>query len=186
MLPPEGYEVPAGKVLKLNKSLYGLKLAIRKWYEKLSSALIEWGFHSAPSDHSLFFKRLGDSFIALLVYVDDVILVSNDLTLVQNIKTCLHDKFKIKDLAELKYFLGSEVARSNQGLHICQKKFVLDLLKDSEFLASKPASRPMAKECRLVKERSILVDVHQYRKLIGKLLYLTTTRPDIAFVVQQL
>lgn len=159
MLPSEGYEVPKGKVLKLTKSLYGLKQASRQWYEKLSFALMEWGFHTTSVDHSLFVNRIGDSFIALLVYFDDVIAVSNDLALVQDIKTCLHDRFKIKDLGELKYFLGLEVAHSKQGLHICQKKFVLDLLKDSGFLISKPASTLMAKECRLVKEGSVLVNV---------------------------
>lgn len=109
-------------------------------------------------------------------------MVSNTLELVTEVKRQLHDKFKIKDLGDLKFFLGLEVARSVKGLHVCQKKFVLDLLKDTGFLESKPVSTPMLSECRLVTEGNAIPDPSGHRSLVGKLLYLTTTRPDISFL----
>lgn len=102
------------------------------------------GFHLVPADHSLFVKKEGDQFIALLVYVDDIVMMMvNSLQQIQNIKSCLHDKFKMKDLGEMKFFLGLEIARSKSGIHVCQKKFKLDLLADSRFLESKLAVTSM-------------------------------------------
>lgn len=76
MLPSKGYSIPPGKIIKLNKSLYGLKQASKQSYAKLSSALLECGFTTATANHSLFLKRCGSSFLALLVYVDDIITVN--------------------------------------------------------------------------------------------------------------
>lgn len=109
---PEGYNVPPGKVLKLNKSLYGLKQTIRQWHKKLSAALLDWGFAVSSLDHSLFIKRTSCSFIALLFYVNDVIVVSDTLEFVFFVKKYLHDHFNIKELGELRYFLDMKVARS--------------------------------------------------------------------------
>lgn len=186
MSPPEDYSIFDGKVLRLKKSLYGLRKTSRQWYAKLSSAFLSCCFILAPSDHSLFVKHQGSSFIALLVYVNDVIVASNDLALVIEVKNYLHDQFKIKDLGELKYFLGMEVAHSKQVLHICQNKFTKDLLQATGFITSKPAPTPMNFNCRLIKEGKALLDVKEYRQLVGKLLYLTTTRPNISFPIQQL
>ncbi|OMO94485.1 Lipase, GDSL [Corchorus capsularis] len=143
---------------------------------------------SNPDEYvSFFFYFELYLFIALLVYVDDIIIASNDLTEILKIKQHLHELFSIKDLRELKYFLGLEVARSKAGINICQKKYTLDLLKDLDFLDSKPTPTPILPETRLTKDAGVpLEDTTTYRKLIGKLQYLTTTRPDISFAVQQL
>lgn len=126
---------------------------------------------------------IGDTgFLALLVYVDDIVVMSNNMHQIAAIKAYLHDKFKTKDLGELKYFLGLEVACSKTGIHLCQKKFAFDLLKDSGFLVS----TPMMHDCRLLKEGTLLADTGLYRRLVGKLLYLTITCLDIAFSIQQL
>jgi hypothetical protein len=109
------------------KSLYGLKQASRKWYEKLTSLLISEGYTQSTADYSLFTLRKDDQFIALLVYVDDIILSGTDLTEFTRIKAILDTKFKIKDLGVLRYFLGLEVAHSEQGIIISQRKYCLDL-----------------------------------------------------------
>lgn len=96
----------------------------------------------------------------------------------------MHNRFRIEDLGELKFFLGVEIAHSKSGIHICQKKFVLDLLVDAGFLESKPAETPMNSIYRLVKEGKPYDDINSYRRLIGKLSYLSISRPDIAFPVQ--
>lgn len=112
--------------------------------------------------------------------------LATKLTKVADIKCYLHDPFKIKDLGELKCFLGLEIARSAAGIHICKKKFMLDLLKDTGFLTCKPTATPISNDCRLQKEGKLINDSSSYRRLIGKMLYLTITRPDIAYPVQQL
>jgi len=106
-------------VCKLCKSLYGLKQASRQWFDKLSSFLIFIGFVQSQPDHSLFVKNNSSYFLALLVYVDDVILTGNSLKEIEHVKTLLHNAFKIKYLGDLKYFLGFEVARSKKGIHTC-------------------------------------------------------------------
>ena len=127
MTPPPGLDTQ-GQVCKLRKSLYGLKQASRQWFDKLSSFLISIGFVQSQSDHSLFIRNNSSCFFAFLVYVDDVILTGNSLKDIEDVKALLNSAFKIKDLGNLKYFLGFEVARCKKGIHICQRKYALDIL----------------------------------------------------------
>jgi hypothetical protein len=176
-----------GQVCKLLKSLYGLKQASRKWYEKLTSLLLNEGYTQSTADYSLFTLSTAQNFTALLVYVDDIILVGTSLDEFDRIKRILDDQFKIKDLGGLKYFLGLEVAQSREGIHVSQKKYCLDLLKDSGLLGSKPVTTPLDPAVKLHNDAGKpFEDISQYRRLIVKLLYLTHTRPDIAYATQQL
>jgi hypothetical protein len=188
MVVPEGVTAPKPhQVCKLVKSMYGLKQASRKWYERLTSLLLHEGYKQSSSDYSLFTLQTDSSFTALLVYVDDVILAGTDLSEFTRIKGILDTQFKIKDLGPLKYFLGLEVAQSREGITVSQRKYCLDLLKDSGFLGSKPASTPLDPAVKLHNDAGKLYeDIPTYRRLVGRLLYLTNTRPDISFAVQQL
>ncbi|KAJ8773867.1 hypothetical protein K2173_008330 [Erythroxylum novogranatense] len=134
----------------------------------------------------MFKKTEGTHFIILLVYVDDVLLASNNLQLIQTTKVFLDNAFKIKDLGPAKYFLGLELARSSARINLSQHKYTIDLLQDIGFLLSKPVATPMASDLRLSSSGDFIADPSSFRCLIGKLLYLTTTRPDISFAVQQL
>ncbi|KAK2451623.1 putative mitochondrial protein [Trifolium repens] len=175
------------QVCKLQKSLYGLKQASRKWNERLTSLLLREGYEQSTADYSLFTLTKDANFTALLVYVDDIILAGNDLMEFQRIKHILDSNFKIKDLGVLKYFLGLEIAHSKLGITISQRKYCLDLLKESGLLGSKPAITPLDPSAKLHQDKSKpYEDVSSYRRLIGKLLYLTNTRPDISFATQQL
>ncbi|CAM8895858.1 unnamed protein product [Rhodiola kirilowii] len=119
--------------------------------------------------------------------VDNAFLHGTSLTLINQIKEFIHDKFRIKDLGHLKYFLGIEVARSKEGIFINQRKYALDILADHSFTDSKPVQTPLETKHGLNKSTSQLIsDPTIYRKLVGKLIYLTITRPDLAFAVHTL
>ncbi|CAM8993843.1 unnamed protein product [Rhodiola kirilowii] len=185
-LPPGFYrkEKAAGKVCKLVKSLYGLKQASRQWFAKFSDSLIEFGFKSSLNDYSLFTLTKGDIFLILLVYVDDVIITGNSEELISEVKQFIHHKFKIKDLGHLKYFLGLEVARSTEGIFLNQRKYALELLEEHSLTDCKPAKTPIRLKHNLsMSTAPILNDQLQYRRLVGKLIYLTITRPDLAYPV---
>ena len=189
VLPPGMKSAKPGQVCKLQRSLYGLKQASRQWYARLSTFLAHHGFKQSVADYSLFTLKKANSFTALLVYVDDSVLSGNDLSVLSSITKLLDDTFKSKDLGNLKYFLGFEVARGTSGINICQRKYALDLLTNTDMLHCKPVSTPFDYCTRLHQASgSMLSDsqISSYRCLIGRLIYLTNTRPDITFVVQHL
>jgi hypothetical protein len=115
-------------VCKLKKSLYGLKQASRQWNHKLTAALISIGYRRSYADPSLFVKHASSLFTTLLVYVDDVVLAGTNLSEINSVKAFLHHSFRIKDLGELKFFLGIEIARSKAGVLIYQRKYCLELI----------------------------------------------------------
>lgn len=188
MRVPQGVSPPkSGQVCKLPKSLYGLKQARRQWFEKLTQFLYAQGFVQATSDHTLFTKSTASSFTALLVYVYAIILAGTFLTVFDELKLALHHTFKIKNIGQLKFFLSLEVARSSKGITLFQRKYCLELLEDAKLTNCKPVSTPLDPATRLHQDGgSLHHDVSAYRRMVGRLLYLTTTRPDIAYATQQL
>jgi Reverse transcriptase (RNA-dependent DNA polymerase) len=169
---------------KLNKSIYGLKQSLREWYAKLRSALVSFKFKVSNSDHSMFFKHNTQSTIIVLIYVDDIIITGNDTNEIYNVKKFLQRKFDIKDLRKLKYFLDIEIAYSNKGLFLSQRKCVLDLLQETGKSGCKPINTPSEPNLKLgPNDGDPLTDVSQFQRLVGKLIYFTVTRPDITFAV---
>ncbi|CAL1380386.1 unnamed protein product [Linum trigynum] len=182
-LPPSDRQ----KVCRLHKSLYMLKQASRQWFAKLSQSLTDIGYHQCLSDHSLFTKTTSTAFTAIVIYVDDLILAGDDLSEIAKVKSHLHSLFCIKDLGELRYFLGLEVAHSPTRIHLSQRKYALEILHENGFFDCKPASAPMEPKTHLIyNDGTPPTDGSSYRRLIGQLIYLTTTRPDISFATQQL
>jgi len=183
--PPSMLISDPSLVWKLQKSLYGLKQASRLWNQKLTSALLQLGYVQSTSDYSLFVKQTPSSFTTLLVYVDDVVLTGNSLVEINAVKQQLHDQLHIKDLGNLKFFLGFEVARSKTGLILNQRKYCLEILSEFGLTGCKPTNSPANASIRLNSdEGDLLEDVTSFRRLIRRL-YLTNTRPNIAFAVQQ-
>ncbi|KAL2227775.1 UNVERIFIED_CONTAM: Retrovirus-related Pol polyprotein from transposon RE1 [Sesamum indicum] len=124
---------------------------------------------------------------ALLVYVDDILLTSSSKAALHSVKHYLDRLFTIKDLGPAQYFLNLELARSPHGLQVTQRKYLHDILSYSSMLHVVPASTPFPFSLKLTHDRgALLPDPSRYRRLIGRLLYLGFTRPDISFAVQQL
>ncbi|GJR87878.1 ribonuclease H-like domain-containing protein [Tanacetum coccineum] len=185
--PPEGYFPSDNKVCRLKRSLYGLKQAPRQWNAKLTSTLIENGFSQSKSDYSLYTKSDKGVFLALLVYVDDIIINGNNVFEIEKFKVFLKSKFMIKDLGKLKYFLGIEVVDTDKGICLNQEKYVLDLLSEYGMLACKPAKTPLMSKLVISNEASendpLLENITDYQKLMGKLIYLTNIIPYISYDV---
>ncbi|XP_027368167.1 uncharacterized protein LOC113874146 [Abrus precatorius] len=176
------------RVANSKKTLYGLKQASRKWYEKLSDLLISFSYKQSHANHSLFIKHDGDKFTALLIYVDDIVLTGNFAAEMAQIKYVLHSNFRVKDLGALKYFLGLEINHFADGMYVSQRKYCLKLLADSGMLGCKPCSMPMDSSLWLCQNDSsdLLDEPLSYMRLVGRLIYLTTTCPDIVCATQQL
>jgi len=170
MVAPLGLtSIQPGQVCKLKKALYGLKQADREWFAKLSSFFISVGYTQSMNDYSLFINSSEGSFMALLVYVDDIILAGNDKEEIGRVKEALNKTFKIKDLRDLRYFLGFEVARSKKGIMMNQRKYALELLTDTGLLACKPTATPVDNLGKLSSTESVpFTDVHAYKRLIWK------------------
>ena len=176
----------APKVCKLVKSLYGLRQASRQWYTKLSATIKELGFVQSQADHSLFVHSKGSLFTALLVYVNDTVITGNDHAYVVFLKFVLDQKFGIKDLGSLKYFLGLEIARNKSGISLTQRKYVLEVLEETGMTGCKLVQTPMEQQLKLSKgSGDLLTNPRQYRRLIGKLMYLTLSRLDITYAVHR-
>ena len=186
MEPPPGFDQKYGaKVCKLKKSLYGLKQSPRAWFDKFTQSVKKQGYFQGQTDHTLFMEVSSKGRIAILiVYVDDIITTGDDVKEMERLKKCLALKFEIKDLGSLRYFLGMEVARTKKGIMVSQRKYILDLLKEMGMNGCKPAETLIEANHRLGDgDKKVHVDTARYQKLVGKLIYLSHTQPDIAFAV---
>ncbi|XP_074297693.1 uncharacterized protein LOC141628447 [Silene latifolia] len=181
-LPPGYSKGKEGKVCRLRKSLYGLRQAPRCWFAKLGSSLRTYGFIQSYSHYSLFSYAKGEVRIHVLVYVDDLLIVGNDKTAIASFKSYLGSCFHMKDLSSLKYFLGIEVARTSEGIFLNQRKYALDIISESGLLGAKPAATPIEQHHQLgLAKGDFVSDVEAYRRLVGRLVYLAVTRPDLAY-----
>ena len=105
--------------------------------------------------------------------MDDILITGNNIESIKGLKQFLHTRFRIKDLGDMKFFLGIEIARSKQGTYISQRKYALEIIKDSRYLGAKPVEFPM-KECRLSNTGELLKDPCIHQRLVGRLIYLTS------------
>lgn len=160
-----------------------------QWFHKFSGVLIADGFSQSKADYSLFTKGIGDTFIALLVYVDDILITGPSPIEIYKVKSLLCTQFMLKDLGDAKYFLGIEFSRSSKGIYMSQRKYCLQIIEDCSFMASKPAAQPMTPGLRLSGLSGDLLgseEASSYSQLIGRLLYLQISRPNISFALHKL
>ncbi|RVX04688.1 Retrovirus-related Pol polyprotein from transposon RE1 [Vitis vinifera] len=157
----------------------------RAWFDRFTKAVLKLGYKQGQADHTLFVKKSHAGKLAILiVYVDDIILSGNDMGEFTEFEEVFSEEFEVKDLGNLKYFLGMEVARSRKGIVVSQRKYILDLLKETGMLGCKPIDTPMDSQKKLgIEKESTPVDRGRYQRLVGRLIYLSHTRPDIGFAV---
>jgi hypothetical protein len=171
-------------VCKLKKALYGLKQAPRAWYYRLDTFLQNKGFKKGTVDINLYIKFEGDNLLVVLVYVDDIIFGCTNESYVQWFANSMQTKFEMSMIGELSYFLGLIVKQSSAGIFISQEKYLKEMLKKFQMEDSSSVSTPMVVGCKLSKvDISPDVDQRTYRSMIGSLLYITTSHPDIMQVV---
>ena len=137
----------------------------------------------SKSDHLVFYMNSSSSIILLVVYVDDIVITGSDSKGISSLKSLLQSQFHTKDLGMLRYFLGIKVMRSKYRIFLFQRKYVLDLLSETGKLGVKPCSFPMVPSVHLTREGKPFEDPKRYRRLVGKLNYLTVTRPNISHSV---
>ena len=183
---PKGFPNPHNQVCLLKKSLYGLKQASRQWHAKLVSALKELDFFKSKNDYSLF-TNVGEHITILVVYVDDILIIGSDEHEVIVVKQDLHNSFTIKDLGAFHYCLGIEISYSDKAMNLTQHKYSKELLQESGITSFHIVVTPLPINLKLLKnEGKLFSDPTLYKKLIGKLNFLTHTTPNLSYTIQTL
>ena len=183
MEQPLGYvaQGESSMVCLLKKAIYGLKQSPRAWFQKFSQFLFSYGFVSFFSDPTVMRKRTPKGCIVRAIYIDDIILTCSDEAKIATTKAYLRQHFVMRDLSPPRYFHDVKIAYRLDQIALCQRKYALDLLEETGTLRCKPVASPMQTNIDWSdKATTLLEDFGQYRRLVGKPIYLTVTRPDIA------
>ncbi|RVW88410.1 Retrovirus-related Pol polyprotein from transposon TNT 1-94 [Vitis vinifera] len=195
MIQPEGFIVQGQEnlVCKLRRSLYGLKQAPRQWYKKFDNFMHRIGFKRCEADHCCYVKSFDNSYIILLLYVDDMLIAGSDIEKINNLKKQLSKQFAMKDLGAAKQILGMRIIRdkANGTLKLSQSEYVKKVLSRFNMNEAKPVSTPLGSHFKLSKEQSPKTEEERdhmskvpYASAIGSLMYaMVCTRPDIAHAV---
>lgn len=173
------------KVYKLKKALYGLKQAPRAWFSKIEAYFMKEGFERCDFEHTLFIKsEEGGKILIVSLYVDDLIFTGNCESMFVKFKNSMKHEFDMTDLGKMRYFLGVEVMQCTEGIYICQKKFAREVLEKFGMDRSNGVNNPIVPGVKLTKdEEGTKVDATVYKQMVGSLMYLTVTRPDLMYVV---
>nr|GEW91104.1 copia-type polyprotein [Tanacetum cinerariifolium] len=183
---PQGYVVKNSehKVYKLHKALYGLKQAPRAWFSRIETYFIKAGFTRSNSEHTLFIKRtLDGKMLFVNIYVDDLLFTGNDEQLLNEFKESMKCEFEMSDLGKMRYFMGIDVLQTAAGIHVSQYKYAIEILSRFKMSDCNAVMNPIVPGCKLKSEEGELVDETLFKSLVGSLMYITTTRPDIQFIV---
>ncbi|GJU75159.1 retrovirus-related pol polyprotein from transposon TNT 1-94 [Tanacetum coccineum] len=169
-------------VFKLKKALYGLKQAPKAWYDRLKAFLLDHSYTMGLVDNTLFTKKKDSHIIIVQIYVDDIIFKSTCQDLCDDFSKIMHDEFEMSMMGELNFFLGLQIKQFEDGIFFNQSKYVKEMLKKFSLENTKPIKTPMFSETKLTRdEEGEPIDETKYRGMIGSLLYLTASRPDITF-----
>nr|GFA43767.1 retrovirus-related Pol polyprotein from transposon TNT 1-94 [Tanacetum cinerariifolium] len=178
---PDGFVDPyhPDKVYHLKKALYGLKQALRAWYDELSNFLVSKGFSKGSIDPTLFITKHRGDILLVQIYVDDIIFGSTNLNISKRFEKLIHNKFEISTTGELKFFLGIQIHQSPRGIFLNQAKYAQEILIKHGMTSCDSFGTPMATKHLDADLRGTLVDQTKYCSMVGALMYLTASRPDI-------
>ncbi|PRQ31135.1 putative RNA-directed DNA polymerase [Rosa chinensis] len=156
----------------------------RVWFGRFTQCMRCFGYKQSNSDHTLFLKHQKGKVTVLIIYVDDMVITGDDLVEIGSLQKKLASEFEMKNLGDLKYFLGIEVARGRDDIFLCQRKYVLDLLAETGMLDCCPIDTPIEQNHKLAEyPDQVPTDKSRYQRLVGHLIYLSHTRPDVAYAV---
>ncbi|GJV96903.1 putative ribonuclease H-like domain-containing protein [Tanacetum coccineum] len=183
---PKGFEDPyfPKHVYRVVKALYGLHQAPRAWYARLSAFLLQHNYRRGTIDKTLFIKKDSRDILLVQVYVDDIIFGSTNKAWCDDFEVLMKGEFEMSAMGEMTFFLGLQVKQLPDGIFISQDKYVKDMLTKFDMESVRTATTPYeAAKTKLKDETDPPVNVHLYRSMIGSLMYLTASRPDIMFAV---
>ncbi|GJY53494.1 retrovirus-related pol polyprotein from transposon TNT 1-94 [Tanacetum coccineum] len=178
------YQDNPSHVYKLKKALYGLKQAPRAWYDMLSSFLISQHFSKGAVDPTLFTRKAGNDLLLVQIYVDDIIFASTNTAMCDEFANLMTTKFKMSMMGQMSFFLGLQISQSPRGIFINQSKYASEIIKKYGMLTSDSVDTPMVEKNKLDADlQGTPVDATHYRGMIGSLMYLTSSRPDLIYAV---
>jgi transposase InsO family protein len=184
---PPGYEQKGfeHKVYKLKKALYGLKQAPRAWYSRIESYFLKEKFTKCPHEHTLFIKQSKEGKLLIVcLYVDDLIYTGDDESMCRNFKQSMMTEFEMTDLGKMSYFLGLEVLQSSTGISISQRKYAQEVLERFKMDQCNAVHNPIVPGFKIMKdERGVEVDSTLFKRIVGSLMYLSATRPDMMYAI---
>ncbi|GJX55134.1 retrovirus-related pol polyprotein from transposon TNT 1-94 [Tanacetum coccineum] len=183
---PEGFvdQDNPSHVYKLKKALYGLKQASRAWYDMLSSFLISQHFSKGAVDLTLFIQKARNDLLLVQIYVDDIIFASTNTAMCNEFANLMTTKFKMSMMGQMSFFLGLQISQSPRGILLNQSKYASEIIKKYGLLSSDFVDTPMVEKNKLDEDlQGTPVDATLYRGMIGSLVYLTSNRPDLIYVV---
>nr|GEW12302.1 uncharacterized mitochondrial protein AtMg00810-like [Tanacetum cinerariifolium] len=183
---PDGFvdQENPNHVYKLKKALYGLKQAPRAWYDILSLYLISQDFSIGSVDSTLFIRRNGNDLLLVQIYVDDIIFAASTPELCDLFAKNMCSKFKMSMMGKISFFLGLPISQSLRGIVINQSIYALESLKKYGFESCDPIDTPMVEKSKLYEDKEgKTIDPSHYRGMIGTLLYITASRPDLQFAI---
>nr|GEW44633.1 retrovirus-related Pol polyprotein from transposon TNT 1-94 [Tanacetum cinerariifolium] len=183
---PNGFVDPdnPNHMYKLKKALYGLKQAPRAWYDMLSSFLISQDFTKGSVDPTLFIRRDDRELLLVQIYVDDIIFATSTPELYDIFAKIMCLKFKMSMMGKISFFLGLQISQSPRGIFINQSKYALESLKKYGFDYCNPVDTPMVEKSKLDKDKERkTIDPSHYCSMIGTLIYLTASIPDLQFAI---
>nr|GEW13735.1 retrovirus-related Pol polyprotein from transposon TNT 1-94 [Tanacetum cinerariifolium] len=167
------------KVYRLKKALYGLKQAPRAWYDELLNFLVSKGFSKGSIDPTLFITKHRGDILLVQIYVDDIIFGSTNLKLLKQFEKLMHNKFEMSMMGELKFFLGIQIHQSPHGIFINQAKYGQEILIKHDMTSCDSVGTPMATKHLDADLSGTPIDQTKFRSMVGALMYLTASRPDI-------
>lgn len=186
MRQPLGFQIPGQEhlVCRLRHSIYGLKQSPRTWYYKIDTYLLSSGWACSFADPNLYYVREEGTLIILMLFIDDLLVTGNNPACISQIKDTLQEKYQMKDLGLVQHYLGIEFLRTSSGLLLHLRTYIQQMLEETGMSDSRIEFIPLPLGHLLMSETNTpTVDVIDYYHIVGKLIFLLHSHPDISYAI---